>query len=39
MLYGDVIRRLGFLKVAYVAWYRFTLKSRHPEKVFPTKFI
>ncbi len=35
MLYLDVIRRLGFWNVAYVAWYRFTLKSGIRKRFFP----
>jgi len=34
-LYLDVIRRLGFWNVAYVVWYRFTLKSGIRERFFP----
>lgn len=37
MLYSDIIRRLGFLNVAYVAWYRFTLKSGICKKFFPQR--
>ena len=33
--YVDVIRRLGFFNVAYVAWYRFTLKSGIRKRFFP----
>ena len=35
IFYFDVIRRLGFLNVSYVAWYRFTLKSGIRKKFFP----
>ena len=35
MLYLDVIRRLGFWNVAYVVWYRFTLKSGIRKRFFP----
>ena len=35
MLYFDVIRCLGFLNVAYVAWYRFTLKAGIRKRFFP----
>jgi len=35
MLYLDAIRSLGFWNVAYVAWYRFTLKSGIRKRFFP----
>lgn len=35
LLYLDVIRRLGVLNVAYVAWYRLTLKSGIRKWFFP----
>jgi len=35
ILYGDVIRRLGVLNSAYVAWYRFTLKTQIRKRLFP----
>ncbi len=36
-LYIDTVRRLGFLNVAYVAWYRFTLKSGFRKRFFPQR--
>ncbi len=36
-LYIDTIRRLGFLNVAYVAWYRFTLKYGIRKRLFPQR--
>jgi len=37
LLYLDVIRRLGFLNVAYVAWYRFSLKCGIRKFFFPQR--
>lgn len=37
ILYSDVIRRLGFLNCAYVAWYRFTLKTQVRKRCFPRR--
>ena len=34
-LYFDIIRRLGFFNVLYVAWYRFTLKCGIRKRFFP----
>ena len=35
ILYSDVIRRLGVLNSAYIAWYRFTLKTKIRKILFP----
>ena len=35
ILYLDIIRRLGFFNVVYVAWYRFTLTSGIRKRFFP----
>ncbi|MDY0093671.1 MAG: heparinase II/III family protein [Candidatus Vecturithrix sp.] len=37
LLYFDVFRRLGFRNVAYVAWYRFSLKSGLRKHFFPIR--
>ena len=39
LLYLDVIRRLGFLNCAYVAWYRFSLKCGIRELFFPQRLF
>lgn len=39
LLYTYTICRLGFWNVAYVAWYRFTLKSRIRKLFFPQRSL
>ena len=39
LLYIDVIRRLGFFNVAYIAWYRFSLKAGIRRTWFPQRAL